>query len=601
MKNKILIWCLGMIALAPFACKKPTEGVRLNVNANFFEYSVAVKFVEMANTSATPSNVYISVGGRDASYIYDISGDKDLLVNDGYIQLGINPAIMPTDGNPVEFVIEASAEGYLPVSQIVKINKGETNQRFTIEMMNLTSPPAGIKVETESITLNNGVLGTAGIITNNKRTDSVYYDDGITSVVLPEGTDFYYYKDVVATGTRQVPIIKDSTVRHQTLSGTLDITYHPIVGYYTEEYKYITQVKEKYTGSKVDVYCLTRPGQNKALSVYDYEYSYTNGTQQVDIMKDGKVREDEILFQTAAKQILVGVYFLGTVPDPNAGTRKICLSPSQQHKWFTSMVLDENAINPITNVKIKEGDSIEAGINYAGISTVVDGQVITPSENRSIRLPILKAPNGQLRVQCQSGDVGYYYHAPNMVSFNYEFNTEEMDADIPDYENLVASVELNLGVASFYRNFIPNTGNRKISGKVCSKEAITKSPAKLGVYYWGKQLKNQTLTEGAVTNVFQRPFLVELGPIVDFSFSFKCPDKRVKPNFNGIVETQTGSQTIIFNCNAREGRWRSRGIEIGKTYSCKGNSCGVEFTYICGITSTTFTDEIDVPGICKCF
>ncbi len=150
-----------MLCLLFSACKKPTDGLTLSIAPQLFEYTVALQFYNAADPGHPPSGINIRLSGKDADGIYEISGNKKLTVVDGFISLGVLADRSPKPGSPVQFTIEATATGCLPVTIPVTVLYGQRIQFMPIELVNPSTPPAGVSVKRASISLVNNALPEA--------------------------------------------------------------------------------------------------------------------------------------------------------------------------------------------------------------------------------------------------------------------------------------------------------------------------------------------------------------------------------------------------------------------------------------------------------
>ncbi|MDE1191261.1 MAG: hypothetical protein PW786_03875 [Arachidicoccus sp.] len=499
-KNKyILILKICIIALLAetiSSCKKPTDGIGLSITTgDVIKYSVMVKIKDAANSGTVPPKLNVSVTGQDADYIYDFSGHKNFTVYNGQIQFIIDPARTPSSGT-VDFYVQVSAPGYLPALQEVTVTPSRLTQEVDIKLTNINTPPAGTKIASASFKLSGGALPSTSILKlqqntsssttkstgneSNKTTiqsikqntyavntnDTTYYDDGLTSVVLPKGTTFYYYKWRQTGTVSVVDTVKNSKIEidsSASANGTTKVYVRLVTYYNYYSYNYPVGVWDtiKYTGDTIQVFTTYNTSNTDInYSAYQY-YGEVPDVPGISLLSGGTYPEDELLYKSAVSKRLSNISFYGKL-----NGSLIVISPSSSYRWFTSFAINTNFVNPITNKKIQAGDSLEIGID--------------PVTYHTIR-QVVKAAHGQLRAQIQSTDMGIYYHAPYITAYNYTF-TSALTA-VPDLEN--ASCYLNLGVLSVS---IPgsNFGSYVYNGKICSASPITTSTPKVNYYYWNQ-------------------------------------------------------------------------------------------------------------------
>jgi len=140
-------------------CKKNladmTEGMMFSLDMNsFLQNQVQVQIVN-ANyqNSATIPTAKISISGKDAEKVYDINGAKTIVVEEQFTNLAVSPGNPLQVGNPARFTIKAEAPGFLDYEKELIVNNVDSFMNFTIEMIEIANPPAGINIVTEQANL----------------------------------------------------------------------------------------------------------------------------------------------------------------------------------------------------------------------------------------------------------------------------------------------------------------------------------------------------------------------------------------------------------------------------------------------------------------
>ena len=167
-------------------CKKPSENFDFSINADVFDNTVAVKLYDAATPGIAPKNITLTIEGKSANGIYEISGRKEFKVVDGIISLGVHPSIAPTEGSPVEFVINVTAPGYLKVRMPVTVLLGQETKMVAISMINIENPPLGVTVVTETVALTGGATTTPVAIA----TPAAAPGEPSAAVAIAPGTSF---------------------------------------------------------------------------------------------------------------------------------------------------------------------------------------------------------------------------------------------------------------------------------------------------------------------------------------------------------------------------------------------------------------------------
>lgn len=224
--KKIFISLLALGSMLFTQCTKPTDGFTISINANVFDNVVAVKFYDAATPGVAPTNIKLTITGENAQSIYEVSGYKRFNVVDGVISLGLLPAAAPTEGKPALFVINAEADGYLPVRVPVTILQGQATKLVAISMVNLDNPPPGVTVVQKATTLTGNAIGTAEAIATPTGTAS----NVSTAIELPSGTTF---RD--ASGNQINGATLNTTVVHFNTKEAASLNAFPGNGFHSDD------------------------------------------------------------------------------------------------------------------------------------------------------------------------------------------------------------------------------------------------------------------------------------------------------------------------------------------------------------------------------
>jgi hypothetical protein len=148
--NFALSRCVLLLVILSFlsGCIKNTlDGVEIVVN-NIPAAAQLNLMITDANPSSqkqTPTGLKITISGKDASSLYEASGlavSKVVPVN-GAFSLMVAASRIPTREKPVEFIVEASAQGFMSVRYPVVISDTGA-YAYQIPMVNLTQTPEGV-------------------------------------------------------------------------------------------------------------------------------------------------------------------------------------------------------------------------------------------------------------------------------------------------------------------------------------------------------------------------------------------------------------------------------------------------------------------------
>jgi hypothetical protein len=577
MKNKFLLVVAGAMIMTGFEnCKKPTENVKLNINNGVFTNFVYVKVRDFDNPNTFPARATVSISGPDADYIYNTAGTKDYVLNkDGTIALAVDPRRVPTEANPLDIIISASSNASLPVSQEILIDGKQKTKNVTLNMVSLSKPPQGYAYETRDFSLTGGVIPGPKTVGSKTTADSVYYSDDNTTVVLPAGTDFYYYKSVKSTRIDQ-PISNDYTLNGIQKSGKAYRLYDAMV-----DYKY---EKVKYTGGELKVVCLYTNVSNTNVRLTPIN-SGNEDNASIKLLNGQTVKYSELLYTNSVRKVLYDVYFLGKDDKGNY----IHISPSVNSKWFTSYNLDPNTINPLTNAKIKAGDLIEVGIDYATNTSVYD--------------TIREAKNKQLRVEAKTFNAGYFYRAEYTQNFSFTMNPIQ-PTTIPDLENLSSSVNINYGAGNLNYGFNPSSVSQpiRLEGKIASKDPITVGQADVALFYCSKNVAQYKVNQGVPVNIFEDRNFQSLPPVTTFHLTMKCLNNNIIVHPDYYAQVYSSNTGQYFYCNVVKGLWSTRGVRAGETYNISGYVNGYLLTDVLSVASGSNEVYKELKGdeyICK--
>jgi len=141
------VFALAMIFLISGCVKNTLDGVEIVVNnlPATAQINIMVTDADSLAQQQTPAGLKVAITGKDAGAVYEASGlasSKVLPVN-GTFSLMVPDSRTPTREKPVEFIVEASAPGFMTVRYPVTIpDTGAYN--YQIPMVNLAKTPAGV-------------------------------------------------------------------------------------------------------------------------------------------------------------------------------------------------------------------------------------------------------------------------------------------------------------------------------------------------------------------------------------------------------------------------------------------------------------------------
>jgi hypothetical protein len=191
---------LALVSVIAVRCKKPTEGIQINVNtSSLFHYTALVQIVDPSG--AVPTNLSVAITGPDAAAIYGLDGKKALTSASGFISIAVHPKMEPTATTPLNFNLVITGPGYLTLTVPVTITSTQKSQVVKASILNLTIPTAGVGSTTVAATTNAGTV-TTPITATTPASSGVES----TSITVPTGTKLQDANGNTVTGAVAVTV-----------------------------------------------------------------------------------------------------------------------------------------------------------------------------------------------------------------------------------------------------------------------------------------------------------------------------------------------------------------------------------------------------------
>ncbi len=167
--------------------KDPTENVQIKIDTDkLLPINFSIQFVDQANGSViADKEVKIEISGPSASKIYEISGTRTFTVANGMINLAIRKDAIPSESNPLNFTVTATAQGYLASTANLIYTEAESKS-FDIQLVSLDNLPESITKTSVKVDNTSDGLAAAVTITPAK----VPTINTGMSVTIPAGTKF---------------------------------------------------------------------------------------------------------------------------------------------------------------------------------------------------------------------------------------------------------------------------------------------------------------------------------------------------------------------------------------------------------------------------
>ena len=441
--RKIIIF---LAAIATLSGCRPDEALdladsfRLSLNTDIFNYRYSV-VVSDDFGAAMQSGVSITLNGDDANKIFTEFGDQSFALNaNGELTFTVHPKMEPTEQRALNFSVNMKKAGYESATVPIRISMGQFNLSKQVTLVSYQSLKDKLGVDVIQATASSGALNGASVlgknassgqvkIVNKVNIDTAYYDDNPVSVVIEDGAQFYYTKkigfQVPTVPERMSQILDTAFVNGVRIIVKRDTSWFEDTVWVTE-YNY---ERELYDGDKIDIFTSFK-------DVYIPETAnsrrgFVNGvyfnTTNCQTKYDGSGLVSALVMRPATIEPSFVVSYKGELADGN----EVAIYPAAKSVLY-SMVVDPAAMNPATSAVWAAGDSLEIGWTFLG-----QGR----DNAKSVRLPILLAGNGELRIQ--NGIRPKYAGAYEVMDFSreYEINltargTVPDTSIVPDWENL---------------------------------------------------------------------------------------------------------------------------------------------------------------------
>jgi|GEM_PF-3253147 len=142
MKISIKYSWIIILLLSVFACKKPTENIKLIVDTDILKYTAFIRVTDAA-TGNVPANAQITISGNAANNVYELSGKKNFNLVQGVVTIGLGPALTPTLANPVNCTVTITANGYVTTTKTITFTTDKSQQVINIQIAKTgsTTPP----------------------------------------------------------------------------------------------------------------------------------------------------------------------------------------------------------------------------------------------------------------------------------------------------------------------------------------------------------------------------------------------------------------------------------------------------------------------------
>jgi hypothetical protein len=130
-----------------YTCKDPIKDFKIAIKAEATTAPTSIRIYDVTTNTRlnVDGSVPVTITGKDARYIYTPGGFKTFAIFEGQLLISIRSgAANPTPENPLEFNVNISPDGYLPVIYPIKLTSIKPAS-FRIGMVNLKNLPKKAK------------------------------------------------------------------------------------------------------------------------------------------------------------------------------------------------------------------------------------------------------------------------------------------------------------------------------------------------------------------------------------------------------------------------------------------------------------------------
>jgi hypothetical protein len=143
---------LSTFIIQSCAVEDLTKDLTIYTGNGFLTSPISIQVADAAKLETVPTDLAISVEGRDKAKIFTIFGESKIRVVSGVVALAVKIADAPTVAKPLEFTLVFSAPNYVTVRKNYSLTESKEISSDKVAMINLTATPSGVSVQNTSFT-----------------------------------------------------------------------------------------------------------------------------------------------------------------------------------------------------------------------------------------------------------------------------------------------------------------------------------------------------------------------------------------------------------------------------------------------------------------
>ncbi|MBD0403435.1 hypothetical protein [Flammeovirga sp. EKP202] len=186
------ILTLSITLLIVYACQNPLENIIIPVSPKLSTYEVAIKVSDVSNPASLSEEGALEVEllGPDADKILNNAGESTFSAKNGIINLAVNKKYSDIV-DPLRFTVKVSGENYLTTTIPVVIDGTSELMQLYANVVNIETPPVGVKVEKEVATIVGDGSVTEEIVVSTSSDENAEDVEGpSTEISIHTGTVF---------------------------------------------------------------------------------------------------------------------------------------------------------------------------------------------------------------------------------------------------------------------------------------------------------------------------------------------------------------------------------------------------------------------------